>query len=82
MPVVFKLPPKSADLDVNGTIGRPGLAVSGEIEQSVAGQHLAGVIYERREKIEFAGGQLDFSARWREQLPAPNIEGPAGEPGL
>lgn len=77
LPVVFKLAPKSADLDVNGTIARPGLAVSGEMEQPVAGQHLAGVIYERREKIEFAGGQLDFSARWREQLPARNIEGPS-----
>ena len=80
--VVFETAPKTADLHVDRPIGRPGLAVSSEIQQPVAGQHLIGVVDERREQIEFTSGQPDLFARRRDQLPVRKINVPAGEPCL
>jgi hypothetical protein len=55
-------PPMSAIVWFLGVHG----AVSGEIEQPLAGQHLTGVVDERREQIEFASGQPDLFARRRD----------------
>ena len=43
--------------------GHVSIAIAGEIEQSIAGQHLVGVVYEGGEQVEFAGGQPDLLAR-------------------
>ena len=76
----FQLAPNPPDLNVDRPVFRPGLAITGEIEQLVPTQHLIGVVDEGREQIEFAGGDLDLLVRRRIELPAQKIESPAGEP--
>src|ERR1700730_4842692 len=78
--IVLELPAKPPDLDIDRSVEWPCLSIAGEIEQPIAGQHLIGVVYKSGEQIEFAGGQPDLLARGREQLPAGEIEIPAGEP--
>jgi len=80
--VVFELTPKPADLDIDRAIEWPGLAITGDTEQLVPGQHLIWVVDERRKQIEFASCEPDLFARRRKQLSAGKIEGPAGEPCL
>ena len=79
--IVLELPAKPPDLDIDCSVEWPCFSIAGEIEQSIAGQHLIGVAYKSGEQIEFAGGQPDLLARGREQFPAGEIEVPAGEPG-
>ena len=63
--IVLKLSSKPTDLDVDRPIKRASLAIAGEIEQPIAGQHLIGVIDERCEQIEFASGEPDLLSRRR-----------------
>src|SRR5205823_3759031 len=79
--IVLEFPAKPPDLDIDRSVEWPCFSIAGEIEQPIAGQHLIGVIYKSGEQVEFPGGQPDLLTRGREQLPAGEIEVPAGESG-
>src|SRR6266581_629746 len=54
--VVFELAAQPSDLNIDRPVERTRLAVARQIEEPVARQHLIGIVDERGEQIELAGG--------------------------
>ena len=71
---------QSDDLRIDRAVERLQAASASMIHQRFPAQDMPGMFRQRRQKIEFAGGERDVRSGRRDEPPAGDIEQPAVEP--